>query len=129
MHALIELRKGGNHMIHVQTDAPSSSADGSKSKHGAGMRARGSKVNSTETSTLASNKLITDFFTGSNSAGKKVSSVSTEQQQQESAKQDTSSAKKRAAKSPANNRKLKNIPSWCSIPGTPFRVVMNLLFH
>ncbi|XP_038701091.1 DNA cross-link repair 1A protein isoform X2 [Tripterygium wilfordii] len=32
------------------------------------------------------------------------------------------SARKHAVRKPAKNRKLKDIPSWCCIPGTPFRV-------
>lgn len=121
LHALAELKKGCNTHASVEV--------GSCSVHEAGMQVGPSKVIGNETSKPTANNLITNYFRVSANVRKKIGSISTERQ--ELGKSHPDHVHKRLKKNnPVNNRKLKDIPLWCTIPGTPFRVVMSLLtFH
>ncbi|XP_054819313.1 uncharacterized protein LOC129318516 [Prosopis cineraria] len=73
-----------------------------------------------EISKAAANKLITDYFPGSVTNRKKVTAIPGEQHGIKGNSSD--SGRKLKAKRPSTNRKSFDIPSWCCIPGTPFRV-------
>ncbi|XP_071742072.1 uncharacterized protein [Rutidosis leptorrhynchoides] len=67
---------------------------------------------------ITPNKLITDFFPGFTGKVKNSSSIGPQV-----GKTNSNDGKKRTAgKMNFLNRKLRDIPSWCSITGTPFRV-------
>ncbi|OIT36530.1 PREDICTED: DNA cross-link repair 1A protein [Nicotiana attenuata] len=66
-------------------------------------------------------KLITDYFIGSVSERKRV--CSTGRAQTEVGRTCSDASRKRIQKkNPAKSAKSKDIPMWCSVPGTPFRV-------
>ncbi|KAH0645246.1 hypothetical protein KY284_033130 [Solanum tuberosum] len=66
-------------------------------------------------------KLITDYFICPVSERKKV--CATDRAQTEVERTCSSASRKRLQKkTPAKSAKFKDIPVWCSIPGTPFRV-------
>ncbi|KAL9240679.1 hypothetical protein vseg_014870 [Gypsophila vaccaria] len=67
----------------------------------------------------STNKLITDFFSGPVSHRKK-NLTSSGQQQTEKPK--TESRTKQVTARKNVNGKKKDIPPWCTVPGTPFRV-------
>lgn len=117
----LSLKKGCNTHASVEV--------GSCSVHEAGMQVGASKVIGNETSKPTANNLITNYFRVSANVRKKTGSISTERQ--ELGKSHPDHVHKRLKKTnPVNNRKLKDIPLWCTIPGTQFRVVMSLLtFH
>lgn len=71
---------------------------------------------------IAPNKLITDFFPGF--AGKVKKSCNTGAQVGRTNSNDGNKHTK--VKTDFLNRKLRDIPSWCSITGTPFRVVSSI---
>lgn len=74
------------------------------------------------TSKVTSNKLITDYFTGSISDTRKGCTSSRGQHGR--GKSNSESGQKRIRLKTFNrNGKLRITPSWCCIPGTPFRVV------
>ncbi|KAI4316447.1 hypothetical protein L6164_024425 [Bauhinia variegata] len=120
VHALCELRKQA---------APSNEKQEAEVEHG---RIRNSRVKLQndpserkvdETSKSAANKLITDYFTGSASNRKKVSATPGGRSGMKNS--GSGSVDKSKAKNPSTTntkRKLRDIPSWCCIPGTPFRV-------
>lgn len=67
-------------------------------------------------------KLITDYFISPVSERKKA--CATDREQTEVGRTCSSASRKRIQKkNPAKSAKSKDIPVWCSIPGTPFRVV------
>lgn len=73
------------------------------------------------TSKVTSNKLITDYFTGSISDTRKGCTSSRGQHGR--GKSNSESGQKRIRLKTFNrNGKLRITPSWCCIPGTPFRV-------
>ncbi|XP_002516164.2 uncharacterized protein LOC8258611 [Ricinus communis] len=123
VHALAELRKGCNLVDETHRD-PNASADvGSLSTHAAEMQMEASKVSGDETSKQTANKLITDYFPGSVSVTVREKGCSIAKEKRGPAKNRPDSVHKRMAKNhPVKNGKLKDIPLWCSIPGTPFRV-------
>ena len=86
------------------------------------MQTEISNVTDDETSKLAANKLITDFFPGLVSDRKKV--CTPPRGQHISGKGPSDSGRRRVQTNHVKNGKLKDIPTWCCIPGTPFRVVM-----
>ncbi|KAF8393654.1 hypothetical protein HHK36_021900 [Tetracentron sinense] len=101
VHALNELRKGRTYAEGIHTDA--------------------SKVTSDDTSKLAGNKLITEYFPGSVADSNRGGTPSRGHRGVE--RSNTISSRKRAVvKNHVKNGKLRDIPSWCCIPGTPFRV-------
>lgn len=121
VHALSELRKGGSCAAEPHMDHPrheKGSAKSSKRK----MQTELSKVADDETTKPAANKLITDYFPGYVSDRKKVCTPT--RGQDRSDKGQSSSGRRPVQKNNVKNGKLKDIPSWCCIPGTPFRVVM-----
>ncbi|CAK9170578.1 unnamed protein product [Ilex paraguariensis] len=98
IHALSELRKEGTKA--VERDA--------------------SKVVD-EPGKLAANKLITDYFPGS--VPEREKGCSTSRGQNEAKKSDADSGRRRVAvRNHVRIGKLRDIPLWCCIPGTPFRV-------
>ncbi|XP_059644154.1 uncharacterized protein LOC132285934 [Cornus florida] len=101
VHALNELRKEDTKTAETHSDA--------------------SKVVANDNSKLAANKLITDFFPGSVADRRKDGASS--RGQSEVVKRHSGSGRKQITeKKHVTNRKLRDIPSWCCIPGTPFRV-------
>ncbi|CAK7352730.1 unnamed protein product [Dovyalis caffra] len=119
-HALSEFRKGSNLAVEPHGDAHASGEAGSRRSHGAEMQVEASKTIGDDTSNLTENKLITDYFPGSVTVKKKTCAVSREQRGAERNQPDY--VHKRGLKNPTKRGKLKDIPLWCSIPGTPFRV-------
>ncbi|WCJ29275.1 DNA cross-link repair protein SNM1 [Euphorbia peplus] len=119
VHALAELRKGCNLAAETCPKADGSVKVGSRSIDRREMQVVVSEVTSDETNKLTASKLITDFFQGSVAVKKKICTPSSEKQRPAKGRQ--GSAHKIVAK---NNpgRKLRDIPLWCIVPGTPFRV-------
>ncbi|CAL1390080.1 unnamed protein product [Linum trigynum] len=79
-----------------------------------------SKVNHIETNKSISNKLITDYFLGSANTKRKSCTSSTKQQGRGEGQSDC--APKCLGKKQIRRGRFRDIPSWCSVPGTPFRV-------
>lgn len=121
VHALNELRKGSIHTADVNTHAAALSELRKQSTHGVEIAADASKSNVDETSKIAANKLITDYFPGFVTDRSRPCTSSGEQQAIE--KKQSNSRRKQVMKNYARGGKLRDLPSWCSIPGTPFRVV------
>ncbi|KAL5697254.1 hypothetical protein ACHQM5_030890 [Ranunculus cassubicifolius] len=117
IHALNELRKGNTHDDHGNAGA--------------------AKVSNAESKKQPGNKLITEFFPGS-SVVNRNRNCSNEANNQEmdrstvcprlsekhvSKERDGGSSRKRGTnRSAMRKEKSKEIPPWCCIPGTPFRV-------
>ncbi|CAN1786729.1 DNA cross-link repair 1A protein [Linum perenne] len=133
MHALAELRKGCDGGDEQDT------ADGTGLlKCDGEIKVVTSKVNrigtnnqsanklitdyfpGSETNKQSSNKLITDYFPGSVTPTKKDFTSSTKQKGQEKGQLD--SVRKGSGKKNIKRGRTRNIPCWCSIPGTSFRV-------
>ncbi|QCE16336.1 benzoate 4-monooxygenase [Vigna unguiculata] len=118
VHALCELRKGDaaanekqgsalaeprrirNQKVKLKHDKSERKADGSNKP--------------------AANKLITEYFPGFASKEKKVSAPPGEQKEMKNS--DLDSGRKHKSKVVTTNRKLRDVPKWCSVQGTPFRV-------
>lgn len=123
VHALAQLRGVSSRGIEAQTAQP-----GKRSANGAnGVEMLNDALEGavSDTSKTASNKLITDYFSGFATARKQVCTTSREHQRVEK-RQSGSGHKRAVAKNHATNRKLRDVPSWCCVPGTPFRVVSAL---
>lgn len=112
MHALNEFRKGNGHKDNSQAIASKAIA-------------------SDKTKQLPGNKLITEYFQGrtidrnwacSNSKTAQNHSI-TETPNKEMRIRKSASLKAATSRSIKNNGRFKDIPSWCCIPGTLFRVV------
>ncbi|KAJ0091011.1 hypothetical protein Patl1_13732 [Pistacia atlantica] len=116
VHALSEIRKGCCYAIEKNVNSHAAS-DESSSNRGSERHNDASKTIVNESSKPAANKLITDFFPGSIVDGKKLCTSSGG-----SRKSYSGSCRKPVGKSHAKNGKLKDIPTWCCVPGTPFRV-------
>ncbi|AES73494.1 DNA cross-link repair protein pso2/SNM1, putative [Medicago truncatula] len=123
VHALSELRRG----ITLGTTSSSSSEkhedaeveprrtrnQKSKMQHDKSER----KVDGTVKP--VANKLITEYFPGFATSGKKVSAPPVERNETNTS---GSSDRKRKAKNISTSTKIRDIPKWCAIQGTPFRV-------
>ncbi|XP_050364634.1 DNA cross-link repair protein SNM1 [Argentina anserina] len=117
MHAIAQLREGTSSGAQAQTAQPRN-----RSVNGVEVlndSFEGGAVGNSCKS--ASNKLITDYFSGFCGARKQVGSTSKEQPRAEK-RRSGSSGKGPAVKNHATNRKLRDVPLWCCVPGTPFRV-------
>ncbi|KAK8509159.1 hypothetical protein V6N13_062213 [Hibiscus sabdariffa] len=119
VHALSELRKEGSHEAETCVGHHSHGNGSARSNRGK-MQTELSNVSDDETTKPAANKLITDFFPGLVSDRKKV--CAPPRGQHISGKDQSNSGRKPVQKNHVKNGKLKNIPTWCCIPGTPFRV-------
>lgn len=86
-----------------------------------------SRVIENITNKLGTNKLITDYFPGS-VAERKCSTIASKGQKNAQKNHCVSANGSVQKKKQARSLKQKDAPVWCSIPGTPFRVVSNLLF-
>nr|GLL16710.1 uncharacterized protein LOC109163475 isoform X1 [Ipomoea trifida] len=100
VHALSELRKENTKEVEFQKNAKKAVVD--------------------DTSKVKLSKLITDYFQCSAAGTKKVHATSSGQNEVGRSLMDSSN--KSVKKNPARSTKYKDIPVWCSIPGTPFRV-------
>ncbi|KAA8546200.1 hypothetical protein F0562_003061 [Nyssa sinensis] len=100
VHALNELRKEGAKALEINLDTSKAPNDTRK---------------------LAANKLITDYFPGS-AVDRKKDCTNSIRQSDILKNHSDSGHKQVAGKSLVRNRKHRDIPLWCSIPGTPFRV-------
>ncbi|KAK2995245.1 hypothetical protein RJ640_012800, partial [Escallonia rubra] len=101
VHALSELRKGGTKSAEIQIDP--------------------SEVISDETDKLLANKLITDYFPGFSTDRKKGCDTSGGRNKVRKHCSD-SSRKRVLVKNQVTKGKPREIPLWCCIAGTPFRV-------
>ncbi|KAL5853641.1 hypothetical protein ACOSQ3_008759 [Xanthoceras sorbifolium] len=119
VHALSEVRKGCPPAVEEKVDANALSSV-SRSNHASERQNEASKIIVDGSSKPAANKLITDFFPGSVTDGKKVCTSSSGHCG--SRNSNSGSGRKPVTKHHARNGKFKDIPSWCSVPGTPFRV-------
>ncbi|KAK2965562.1 hypothetical protein RJ640_018728 [Escallonia rubra] len=102
VHALSELRKGGTKSAEIQIDP--------------------SEVISDETDKLLANKLITDYFPGFSTDRKKGCDTSGGRNKVRKHCSD-SSRKRVLVKNQVTKEKPREIPLWCCIAGTPFRVL------
>lgn len=105
IHALSQFREEGTNTTETHTDAPKAIVE--------------------ETDKQVANKLITDYFPGHVADRPKVCVTSRGKNKVEKSNSD-SGCKSVVVKNHVKNRKLREIPLWCSIPGTPFRVVSAL---
>ncbi|XP_042963475.1 DNA cross-link repair protein SNM1 isoform X1 [Carya illinoinensis] len=120
MHALSEHRKGSANVVETHSDMHTYSEPQRQSTNGVQTYNDASDITVDETKKLAVNKLITDYFPGSVTDGKKVN---TSVGKGGLGKRCSDSGLKHAvAKNIFRNGKLKDVPSWCCISGTPFRV-------
>ncbi|PPD95423.1 hypothetical protein GOBAR_DD07559 [Gossypium barbadense] len=119
VHALSELRKGGSCAAEPHLDHPKHEKGSAKSNKRK-MQTELSNVADDETTKPAANKLITDYFPGYVSDRKKVCTPTSGQNRSD--KGQSSAGRRSVQKNNVKNGKLKDIPSWCRIPGTPFRV-------
>lgn len=106
LHALKELRSESIKVVETETDASKSAADEAKS---------------------GTNKLITDYFLGPPSERKPVN-IATNGQSGARRSHANTTPKSIHKKDRIRNGKQKDVPLWCSIPGTQFRVV-NIVFN
>ncbi|KAM0949214.1 putative metallo-beta-lactamase, sterile alpha motif domain, DNA repair metallo-beta-lactamase [Dioscorea sansibarensis] len=104
VHALKELRSRNNHTGERENEASHSSSGNANMK-----------LSSTD------NKLITEYFQGPKVDRKMVCSHNKQLPVMEKNSHDAARKKVGARKS-SSIRKVKDIPPWCCIPGTPFRV-------
>lgn len=119
VHALSQLRNGNSLATETNIGEHARSAPRRTNPHRVDVQSDLIEVRVEDASKTASNKLITDYFPGSSVAKKKVSTPSTEQNMVVKKRQHQGS-KSAVVK---NNGRLRDPPSWCCIPGTPFRVV------
>lgn len=98
----------------------------------------GSVESSNDADKLVSNKLITDYFLAPNGdrrsniiafAGQPVSERNPVQQSTSHLDTSGSKRKRDTVKNNKKNGKLKDVPHWCGISGTPFRVVSYIVVH
>lgn len=101
LHALSELRSEMTRTVESKTNLSRSVSDETK---------------------LGTNKLITDFFSGPRLIKRNVDRGSNEQSSVQRRKENTN-RRRMEKKDHFRNRKQKDVPLWCNIPGTPFRVV------
>ncbi|KAG5541090.1 hypothetical protein RHGRI_021090 [Rhododendron griersonianum] len=101
VHALSELRKQSTNTAEIRTDASRDAID--------------------ETSRPAVNKLITDFFPGSVGHRRKDCTSSSERREVERS-HSNAGRKQKVVRKNVMHKKLRDIPQWCQVPGTPFRV-------
>lgn len=110
VHALSQLRKGSGQAIEADTTCHAPDEPG-KSTNGVDSASK-----------VAANKLITDYFPGFSTDRKRVCNSSKEQRAV--VKRSLGSGRKPLpGKKNFTKGKLKDPPSWCCVPGTPFRVV------
>ncbi|KAI3965391.1 hypothetical protein MKX01_042872 [Papaver californicum] len=113
VHALNELRK--------------------ENQHAGGRHAESSKISVEESKNVPGNKLITEFFPGSvavdrrkncpASSGQSMVERNNNSGRSVSARSSKDSGRKRVmSRDHGRNAKVRDIPSWCCVPGTPFRV-------
>ncbi|GMN63276.1 hypothetical protein TIFTF001_032345 [Ficus carica] len=124
VHALSQLRKGSAQAIEGHTTSLTSSERG-RGTNGVEMSSDISERVTDNTSKVAATKLITDYFPGFSTDRKKVCNTSGQQSaavQRSSGSTSGSSRKHVTGKKHVTRGKLKDPPSWCCIPGTPFRV-------
>lgn len=100
IHALSELRKLGTKTVQTPAEDSKAVAD--------------------DTGKLAANKLITDYFPGSVADKRKSTSIPRGQNEVEKGRSNSGRA---VVKNHVKKGKLRDIPVWCCIPGTPFQVV------
>lgn len=74
------------------------------------------------------NKLITEYFSGPVHVRKRVE-INTSGQSSVPRSKANASNRRVEKKDHLRNGKQKDVPSWCSIPGTPFRVVKFAFQH
>ncbi|XP_009363003.2 LOW QUALITY PROTEIN: DNA cross-link repair protein SNM1 [Pyrus x bretschneideri] len=117
VHALAQLREGATTTTSSSTEAQPRK----RRANGVDMPNDTSEAPVNDVSKTAANKLITDYFPGFGTARKQVCTTSREQRRVEKAVP-RSGQKRGVENNNATNRKLRDIPSWCCIPGTPFRV-------
>lgn len=122
VHALCELRKGIASSDEKREEAP---IEPRRIRTQRTQRVKQQNEQSEkkvdETSKPAANKLITDYFPGSATNRKKNSAIPGEKLGTKN--NSLNSGPKQKTKIPSTNRKSRDVPSWCCIPGTPFRVV------
>lgn len=123
VHALSQFRKGTVQAIEGHTTSLSERGRGT---NGVEMSSDISERVTDNTSKVAATKLITDYFPGFSTDRKKVCNTSGQQSaavQRSSGSTSGSGRKHVMGKKHVTRGKLKDPPSWCCIPGTPFRVV------
>ncbi|MED6173884.1 hypothetical protein PIB30_063885 [Stylosanthes scabra] len=118
VHALNELRKVTGPSDEKHEDAIAEPRRNGKQKIKFQREKSEKKVDGTNKP--VANKLITEYFPGFAGNGKKAPAASGEQQETKNSSLD--SGHKTKAKNTSTTRKLRDVPIWCSIPGTPFRV-------
>ncbi|KAL9659293.1 hypothetical protein QQ045_024098 [Rhodiola kirilowii] len=131
LQALNELRRGTLHSGEMHTNVNPSSGSGKQRVNNIQANVQGSIESSDDSSELNSNKLITDFFPApkvhrslniTSSGGQPVQERNSSKQVAHLVNTPGSKKKRDGAKPSKNNVKIKDVPLWCIIPGTPFRV-------
>ncbi|KAI3957923.1 hypothetical protein MKW92_024405 [Papaver armeniacum] len=103
VHALNELRK--------------------ENQRAGGRHAESSRVSVEEIKNLPGNKLITERRNCPASSGQSMVERNNNNGRSVAARSSKDSGRKRVvSRDHGRNTKVRNIPSWCSVPGTPFRV-------
>ncbi|XP_021276247.1 DNA cross-link repair protein SNM1 [Herrania umbratica] len=119
VHALSELRNSCSYAAERHMGHPTHENRSAKSSR-AKTQTEISNFTDDETTKPAANKLITDFFPGLVSDRKKV--YTPPRGQHISRKSHSDPGRRCVQTNHVKNGKLKDIPAWCCIPGTPFRV-------
>ncbi|KAH7848041.1 hypothetical protein Vadar_033166 [Vaccinium darrowii] len=119
VHALSELRKRSANTTEIRTDACKGSID--ETSRPAEIRTDACRGAIDEISRPAANKLITDFFPGSVGHRRKDCTSSSGRCEVERSRSNAG-RKQIVAKKNVMHKKLRDIPQWCCVPGTPFRV-------
>ncbi|XP_062098103.1 uncharacterized protein LOC133803971 isoform X2 [Humulus lupulus] len=122
VHALSQLRKGSGRASEEHTSTTFHvPGEPEKSTNGVEMPIDVSEHVTDSASKIAANKLITDYFPGTSIDRKKVCNISKDQSMV--VKRSSGSGSKQVmGKKNVRKGKLKNPPSWCCVPGTPFQV-------
>ncbi|KAF6174296.1 hypothetical protein GIB67_040789 [Kingdonia uniflora] len=102
VHALNELKKANKNEDTRNRDVPQVSCVGTKN--------------------LAANKLITEYFPGSSVVDRNKGSVPSRAQPGTERNKLGSGRRKGPIRNHVKNRKVRDAPMWCRIPGTPFQV-------
>lgn len=125
VHALSELRRG----IAPSNENNENSRVEPRRIRNQNVRAQHDKSERKVDGTVkpVANKLITQYFPGFATNEKKVSAPPVEQPEVKNS--GSVSGRKRKAKNMSISTKTRDVPKWCTIQGTPFRVVSNILFY
>lgn len=129
VHALSELRKQSTNTAEIRTDACKGAIESiDETSRPTEIRTDACRGAIDEISRPSVNKLITDFFPGSVGHRRKDCTSSSGRREVERSRSNPG-RKQIVAKKNVMHKKLRDIPQWCCVPGTPFRVVNCFFVH